>query len=1061
MDGLQPAVAAALLAAEPEPELEALAALVTDTRDPFGDGMSTPKKKDGVPPPIGDPGAMVRTGSNRSGRTSASSPTEFLERVRTDSDLDSELEALRKTQHIVESEVFAEDLTATWHDQQAGITDWRKCLVSGSHLKTKEEKKDGSKAMADAGAAGEVLRAVWKSSIQVAIKKNLNSLIENEDEVKLFLELHHPHVVACYGILKENSMNSIVTERCTTSLEAFRDDHNVWKDKSPDVVDMIKYTIVQHVALGLQKLHDMNVLHRDIKANNILLDGAAGACPTCDHSGKWKICDFGEAKVLKTPSLAFGEPQDWPRGWSYGLIAAKRFQKVTSPFLRAQGARWYCWLMPGEKLTPEADHALPEGMTEGATEWAPCNQGGFVYSFSDGDGSENESGPAGVSPYDCFFDIEGTHDKPIQPSGKIFPATLGPFGLVLTELLPELNLKESSYELRKRIHRNEELEKLKSFLPEGKMIQGVLSPVAELTLPTSAKRTAMIPDESTHFVWAYQGVDLEKLTQEQTVQLETTSGEISFVSLGGYVYLKQLDDDEDGNPAYIVLQANAISLGEGKTCRTGTVHRSICGQDACNPDVFHVCDDGTPCDNGLTAAVASPELIDGVGIGLETDIYAFGIVMWEVFTRREAWHWITGGLEKDQTIITQVGVFGRRPKMPDNLSPDCAKRVRKCLHTNPGQRPSAKEIGVWINKCRTALGDSMESSARVKVRERDFHGSAHKGGKTTRWPNKAIHDRNDEQWSRRGRYSLHTSQLTCGTTPGFSMTVIECTQDMWMENALEGKETEVEPLGKLALLKPNPFGLKFEKNDGHGGKLKLWPQVTEASSGNTIADEFPSITVGSAITKINGKPVPATFKAALPVLKRRPLTLEFTSAVAESTDVVQSWIQAGLLEIGLVRRHENMKLIKHREDVAMCGRPHCGDGYIHPEEVNDAGDHIWCSHTDSGAFARTEPHGPVCLEHKGLCPLRRTSSGWLSLARMDSKPQAEPEPEPEPEPLAKVSVDTMVMLPVWTSSGELRQSKTTQSFAKMAVMWAAMDAGRDAVAVLRAHENEIPEGVPP
>jgi hypothetical protein len=289
-------------AAAPEPELEAIMSQAS-VAEPFADGglLSTPQKD--VPPPI-DPGAMTRTGSNRSnrsaGRTSASSPATDTDREDLDrrySDVESELEAMRKNVHIVESEVFAEDLTATWHDLQAGITDWRKCLVSGSHLKTKEDKKKdggGGKAMADAGAAGEVLRAVWKSSIQVAIKKNLNSLIENEDEVKLFLELHHPHVVACYGILKENHdgkpMNSIVTERCRTSLEAFRDNHDEWKDKPADVIDMMKYTIVQHVALGLQKLHDMNVLHRDIKANNILLDGSAGACPTCEHSGKWKIC---------------------------------------------------------------------------------------------------------------------------------------------------------------------------------------------------------------------------------------------------------------------------------------------------------------------------------------------------------------------------------------------------------------------------------------------------------------------------------------------------------------------------------------------------------------------------------------------------------------------------------------------------------------------------------------------------------------------------------------------------------------------------------------------------
>eukprot|EP01043_Picozoa_sp_COSAG02_P114503 COSAG02_NODE_50811_length_318_cov_0.707763_1_plen_62_part_01 len=58
------------------------------------------------------------------------------------------------------------------------------------------------------------------------------------------------------------------------------------------------------------------------------------------------------------------------------------------------------------------------------------------------------------------------------------------------------------------------------------------------------------------------------------------------------------------------------------------------------------------------------------------------------------------------------------------------------------------------------------------------------------------------------------------------------------------------------------------------------------------------------------------------MLKKRPLALEFTSAVVESTNVVQPWIQAGLLEIGLVRRHENKKLLQHRKVAPKCRRPH-------------------------------------------------------------------------------------------------------------------------------------------
>ena len=103
----------------------------------------------------------------------------------------------------------------------------------------------------------------------------------------------------------------------------------------------------------------MNVLHRDIKSGNILLDGAPGTCESCNHAGNWKICDFGEAKVVKTPSLMFAEPSQWPRGWSAGLAEKGRFQKVASPFLLGKGARHYCWLLPGETIEPAEDYDEP------------------------------------------------------------------------------------------------------------------------------------------------------------------------------------------------------------------------------------------------------------------------------------------------------------------------------------------------------------------------------------------------------------------------------------------------------------------------------------------------------------------------------------------------------------------------------------------------------------------------------------------------------------------------------------------------------------------------------
>ena len=55
-------------------------------------------------------------------------------------------------------------------------------------------------------------------------------------------------------------------------------------------VDTIKLRILVHVCAGMFYLHhDVQVLHKDIKTANILLDG---------DGHRWKICDFGESKVL-------------------------------------------------------------------------------------------------------------------------------------------------------------------------------------------------------------------------------------------------------------------------------------------------------------------------------------------------------------------------------------------------------------------------------------------------------------------------------------------------------------------------------------------------------------------------------------------------------------------------------------------------------------------------------------------------------------------------------------------------------------------------------------------
>ena len=402
------------------------------------------------------------------------------------SDMEEEVARMSKSARVVESIIHAHDLESMDEDKRHGFYDWRECPVSGSHLR-----EGGHNA---AGAAGEVFRATWKSSIPVAIKENINDNTtwnsELTREMQLFLDLHHPHVVACYGILKETIggetygdemartyttggsaiqlRNSIVTENCRTSLAHYLGDNSNWDGLTLDLVDRRKYTILLHVSLGLQKLHDMGVLHRDIKAGNILLDGAPGVCPTCDRQGTWKICDFGEARIMEAPMLCFKPPLHLKPGSKARLAAEKRFSTITSPLLMAAGARHYCWIRPADRL--------PGGPNGG--DWAPCPHGGFMYSFS--------ADPTVDDPRDCIFDISVEGEIGAQDvCAKHFPQVLGPFQLTPTELRPVINWEDNTFRLRRIKHQNPQLELLKTF---GKKVVGTMSPPSEITLEPMVRR---------------------------------------------------------------------------------------------------------------------------------------------------------------------------------------------------------------------------------------------------------------------------------------------------------------------------------------------------------------------------------------------------------------------------------------------------------------------------------------------------------------------------------------------------------------------------------------------
>ncbi|GLJ21235.1 hypothetical protein SUGI_0389360 [Cryptomeria japonica] len=142
------------------------------------------------------------------------------------------------------------------------------------------------------GGFGTVYKGRTKDGKEIAVKKlSAKSAQANEqfmNEVKLVANVQHRNLVKLLGCCAEGDERLIVYEYLPNkSLDTFLFD--------PDNCRLLdwqkRYNIINGIARGLLYLHEdsqMRIIHRDIKANNILLDDKLNP----------KIADFGLAKLF-------------------------------------------------------------------------------------------------------------------------------------------------------------------------------------------------------------------------------------------------------------------------------------------------------------------------------------------------------------------------------------------------------------------------------------------------------------------------------------------------------------------------------------------------------------------------------------------------------------------------------------------------------------------------------------------------------------------------------------------------------------------------------------------
>uniref|UniRef100_A0A8C7TYA0 Cell division protein kinase 5 n=1 Tax=Oncorhynchus mykiss TaxID=8022 RepID=A0A8C7TYA0_ONCMY len=104
-------------------------------------------------------------------------------------------------------------------------------------------------------------------------------------EICLLKELKHKNIVRLHDVLHSDKKLTLVFEFCDQDLKKYFDSCN--GDLDPETVKSFMYQLLK----GLAFCHSRNVLHRDLKPQNLLIN----------RNGELKLADFGLARAFGIP----------------------------------------------------------------------------------------------------------------------------------------------------------------------------------------------------------------------------------------------------------------------------------------------------------------------------------------------------------------------------------------------------------------------------------------------------------------------------------------------------------------------------------------------------------------------------------------------------------------------------------------------------------------------------------------------------------------------------------------------------------------------------------------
>ena len=257
------------------------------------------------------------------------------------------------------------------------------------------------------GSFGSVFRGIFYHGEEVAVKVLLGSADDQTEaafleEIKLLMRLRSPRVVqtfgGCVGSEDYGQKQMMIVMKFIsggTLYDKIRE--------QPLIGWSARFTLAVDIAAGMAYLHSQNIIHRDLKSLNVLVDA----------DGRAILCDFGLARVKKSSrSTATSSGQGTPLWMAPELFGRRaRYTEASDVYALAMiMVELSTGLLPFEELLetggPSAFEQIPPLLAQRVRPAVPATRTGLAV-------------PASVPlPVQAFIQTAWAHDPESRPTAS-------------------------------------------------------------------------------------------------------------------------------------------------------------------------------------------------------------------------------------------------------------------------------------------------------------------------------------------------------------------------------------------------------------------------------------------------------------------------------------------------------------------------------------------------------------------------------------------------------------------------------------------------------------------